>query len=177
MTNTKGVYELTDRELEKIINKYSRLLWSVSSKILNGIGSEQDVEECVADVFIDLWQEPQKFDESRGSLKNWLCIKARSKSIDRFRRLSSRITEEMDENQIADILEPGEDLLMRERVREAKDALLALGEPEREIMIRRFYMDQRPAYISKVMDLPVRKVENIIYRTKEKLKEKLGDRV
>ena len=60
MTDMKGVPELTERELEKIINKYSRLLWSVSSKILNGIGDEQDVEECIADVFIDLWQETSR---------------------------------------------------------------------------------------------------------------------
>ena len=49
---------MTEQELEKIINRYSRLLWSVASKVLNGIGNEQDVEACVADVFIDFWRDP-----------------------------------------------------------------------------------------------------------------------
>ena len=72
---------MTEFELEKIIDKYSRLLWSISTKILYGIGNEQDAEECVADVFIDLWKDPDSFDSNRGNLKNWLCMKAKSKSI------------------------------------------------------------------------------------------------
>ena len=61
---------MTEYQLEKIINKYSRLLWSVAAKILDGLGNEQDAEECVADVFIELWKEPEKFDVNRGTLKS-----------------------------------------------------------------------------------------------------------
>ena len=167
---------MTGYELEKIIDKYSRLLWSVSAKILTGIGNEQDVEECVADVFIDLWQEPDKFDSERGSLKSWLCMKCRSKSIDRFRKLSSHISEELDDRKLSGMLTPDEEVLMNEDLRELRALISELEEPAREIVIRRFYLEQKPALISDAMDLPIRKVENTIYRTKEWLKKEMSDR-
>ena len=171
----KGELQVTDRELEKIINKYSKLLWSVSSKILTGIGNEQDVEECIADVFIDLWKEPDKFDPTKGSLKSWLCLKCKSKSLDRFRKLTSHITDELDEEILTDLMEPGKEITRRENMKSIRSAVLSLDEPAREIMIRRFFMEQKPAQISEAMDIQIRKVENTIYRTKEKLKEQMGD--
>ena len=40
-------------------------------------------------------------------------------------------------------------------------------------MIRRFFAGQKPAEISAAMELPVRKIENVIYRSKEKLRNDL----
>ena len=55
--------------IAQAIDKYSRLLWSVASAVLKNVGQEQDVEECVADVFISLWQQPEKYDAGRGGLR------------------------------------------------------------------------------------------------------------
>lgn len=49
--------------------------------------SVQDVEECVADVFIYLWQYPEKYDPDREKLSSWLSVVARSKVVDRYRRI------------------------------------------------------------------------------------------
>ena len=161
-------------ELEKIINKYSKLLWSVSSKVLDGVGNEQDVEECVADVFIDLWRYPESFDPGRGSLKTWLSMKCRSKSIDRFRRLTVHAYDELSPEQVSDMLGPADEVVMKESASKLRELIGALDDPAREIMIRRFWLEQKPSEISAALDLPVRKVENIIFRTKQKLKDELG---
>ena len=167
---------MTEYEFEKIVNKYSRLLWSVSARILDGIGNEQDVEECVADVFIDLWFAPDSFDSSRGSLKNWLCIKCRSKSIDRFRRLSLRLADELRPELTSDILGPADAMVIKEEAERVRNAVMELEEPAREIMIRRFYLGQKPSAIASALDLPVRKVENIIFRSKKKIQDEVGGR-
>ena len=165
---------MTEYELEKIINKYSRLLWSISSRILSGLGNEQDVEECVADVFIDLWKDPESFDSDRGGLKNWLCMKARSKSIDRFRKLSARVTEELAPNLVSDILEPSEELIKQEDCQKLRERILCLDDEAREVTVRRFFLEQKSSEIAKAMGLPVRRVENVIYRSKLKLRNELG---
>ena len=55
--------------IKYIIEKYSKLLWSVVLPILETVSSEEDAEECIADVFIYLWEQPSRFDSSKGSLK------------------------------------------------------------------------------------------------------------
>ena len=40
------------------VRKYSKLLWKIAASILINAASAQDVEECIADVFIYLWQHP-----------------------------------------------------------------------------------------------------------------------
>ena len=169
---------MTEREFEKCVNKYTRLLWSVAAPVLEGIGSEQDVEECVADVFIELWQRPEAYDPSRGSLKNWLCIKCKSRAIDAFRRLSAHISEELSEETLrsmAQLAEEDVSELREKRLAAVRAAVVRLDEPAREIMLRRFCLGQKPSQIAAAMDLNVRKVENVIYRTKQKLKEALAD--
>ncbi len=74
--------------MNHVIEKYSRLLWPIASAVLEHVGSEQDVEECVADAFIYLWQYPEKFDPARGTLKNYLCLVVRSRAIDRYRQIA-----------------------------------------------------------------------------------------
>ena len=59
--------------INEVITKYSKLLWAVAGAVLNNMGSTQDVEECVADTFIYLWEHPDKYDPQRGKLKTWHC--------------------------------------------------------------------------------------------------------
>ncbi len=164
---------MTEYEFEKIVNKYSKLLWSVAAGVLEGIGNEQDAEECVADVSIDLWFDPKAFDSSRGSLRTWLCIKCRSKAIDRFRKIMAHITDELSAEIVSDMIGPDDRVIGKEDMSRLRNAVMGLEEPSKEIMLRRFFAGQKPAEISAAMDMPVRKVENLIYRSKEKLRNDL----
>ena len=56
----------SEAAINEVITKYSKLLWSVAGAVLNNIGSTQDVEECVADAFIYLWEHPEKYNPQRG---------------------------------------------------------------------------------------------------------------
>ena len=78
--------------INETITKYSKLLWSVAEAVLSHIGSVQDVEECVADTFIYLWEHPEKFDHQRGKLKTWLSIVARTQAVNRYREITKRNT-------------------------------------------------------------------------------------
>ena len=88
--------------MNAVIEKYSRLLWSIADAVLKNVGNVQDVEECVADVFISLWEHPEKFDPGRGSLKSYLCILARSRAVDRYRQLVRRETVPLEDAVLAE---------------------------------------------------------------------------
>lgn len=159
--------------ISRVINKYSRLLWPIASAVLCNAGSEQDVEECVADAFIYLWQHPEKFDPSRGSLKTLLCILVRSRAIDRYREILRKSALPLEEAVLAAGTGMQEQLLHQETRRELLQAVNSLEEPNREILIRRYYHDQKPREIALAMGLSVKQVDNSLFRSKRHLRDVL----
>lgn len=152
------------------MDKYARLLWSVAGTVLKNVASTEDIEECVADVFVYLWENPEKFDSRRGRLKVWLTVVARSQAVDRYRRLTRESALPLDDTVLSRQLDLTEGLLAAEARRALVAAVNALEEPDREIILRRYYYDQRPRDIACALDLPVKQVENRLYRAKQKLR-------
>ena len=157
------------------IDKYSKLLWSIIGKVLNNIGSVQDIEECVADTFIYLWENPHKFDPSRGKLKSWLSIIARTKAIDRCREIAKTRTISLESTILVSDLGIVDDMIQEETRRVLIAAVNALGEPDREILVRRYYYEQKPKEIALALNLSVKQVNNRLYQTKQKLREALSN--
>lgn len=165
-----GIRRRDEKVIGWVISKYSRLLWPIATAVLKNVGSEQDAEECVADVFIELWEHPEKFDSKRGSLKSWLCMVTRSRAIDCYRALTRRITVPLEGTEMAAKMGVQDALLMEETRRELIAAVNALADLEKDILIRRYYHDQTPREIAMALDLSVKQVDNYLYRSKKKLR-------
>jgi len=159
--------------MNHVIDKYSRLLWPIASAVLKNVGSEQDVEECVADAFIYFWQYPEKFDPARGSLKSWLCLVVRSRAIDRYRQISRHGELPLEEAVLSVSAGLQEELMSRETRQELIAAVNALGEPGREILVRRYYYGQKPREIALALGMTVKQVDNFLYRAKRQLRRAL----
>ena len=63
-----------------------------------------------------------------------------------------------------------EALLQEETRKELIAAVNALADLERDILIRRYYYEQKPRDIAKALDLSVKQVDNYLYRSKQKLR-------
>lgn len=159
--------------MSRMINKYSRLLWPIAAAVLCNAGCDQDVEECVADTFIYLWQHPEKFDSGRGTLKTLLCIVARSRAIDRYRELMRKSALPLEEAVLSAGTGMLEQLMQQETRQELLAAVNALEEPSREILLRRYYHNQKPREIALAMGLSVKQVDNSLFRSKRHLREVL----
>ena len=153
------------------IDKYSKLLWCIASTILKNVGSAEDIEECVADVFIYLWQNPDKFEARRGKLKSYLAIMARSRATDKYRQLSKQNEVSLQEDLVMDSMIVTDDILSAETKHTLIAAIQSLEEPDREIIVRRYYYEQKPKEIAFSLDMPLKNVENHLYRTKQRLRK------
>ncbi|MGI5962588.1 MAG: sigma-70 family RNA polymerase sigma factor [Lawsonibacter sp.] len=177
MNDEKMITAIRNRSepaINEAINKYSKLLWYVAGAVLNHIGSVQDVEECVADTFIYLWENPHKFDSRRGKLKTWLSIIVRTKAIDRCREIAKTSTISLEDTLLTDSLGIVDGVVLEETRCVLIAAVNALGEPDREILVRRYYYDQKPKEIALALNMSVKQVDNRLYQTKLKLREAIS---
>lgn len=168
-----GIRNRKEDVMAKVVGQYSRLLWPIAAAILEGPGDERDVEECIADTFIYLWQNPEKFSPERGSLKTMLCIITRSRAIDRRRVLLRHQTVPLDDMTMWHKIGMQEEFLANETRRELIAAVKALEEPGREILVRRYYYEQKPKEIALALGLTVKQVDNNLYRAKRQLRQTL----
>ena len=168
-----AIKKRSETTINEIITKYSKLLWSVAEAVLSHVGSVQDVEECVADTFIYLWEHPEKFDHQRGKLKTWLSIVARTQAVNRYREITKRNTLPLEDTDFVDQLDVADAVLEVETRQALIAAVNALCEPDREILIRRYYYDQKPKEIALALDMSVKQIDNRLYQTKRRLREML----
>lgn len=155
--------------LEQVMDAYAGLLWSVAQSVLH-TDSAQEIEECAADVFFELWQKPEAYDPAKASLKTYLAAAIRYKAIDRCRKLGreSAMSLREDDARSGDLLDA---LEREEESEELRRAMDQLPETDREILRRRFFEGQKTGEISGAMSIEVRQVQNRLYRAKQRLRQ------
>jgi RNA polymerase sigma-70 factor (ECF subfamily) len=107
--------------IEMLHARFAPGMYSVAMRVTR---SERLSQEAVQDAFMAVWQDPRRFDPSRGSLGPWMFTLARYKAIDAVRReaAAKRQTAEAD----LELYEAPDDVhdevwrgLRRERINEA----------------------------------------------------------
>ncbi|MEZ6137415.1 MAG: sigma-70 family RNA polymerase sigma factor [Pirellulaceae bacterium] len=73
--------------LMELINFYGSRVQGLCEMIA---GDLLDADSVTSDVFLEIWNRPEAYDRSRGSLRTYLMTIARSRSIDRLRSNSAR---------------------------------------------------------------------------------------
>lgn len=159
-----------ERMLAFVVQKYSKLLWKIAASILINAASVQDVEECVADVFIYLWQYPEKYDPDKAKLSSWLSVVARSKAVDSYRRITRKREISMEEI-LVESLGYAENNAADEDKDKLRSCIDELDEKEKELVMRRYYYEQKPAEIAVALDMPKKQVENRLYYVRQKLRK------
>lgn len=162
------------RALEYVIKVYGRSLYALARRILSGTGSDQDVEECISDVFVIAWKKISEFNKNKGTFRTWLLILTKYKALDYHRRLSRTqgVKEEMND-WIVGSERPDEIVFSLEQRKELVQVINQLPEPDRTILIKRYFQYESITQIANCMGLSVKAIENRLIRTRKSLKQQI----
>lgn len=169
-----------DKGLQAVMKHYMGIVHTVVAGRLGDAGSRLDVEECVSEVFVELYQKRDSIDPNKGSLKAYLCAIARHRAVDRYRQLlresaALSLDEEGAAHLAANSSSPEEEALAAESRRALLQAVADLGEPDHEIILRKFYLQEPSKSIAARLNMTVSAVDTRTHRALAKLREQLKE--
>jgi RNA polymerase sigma-70 factor (ECF subfamily) len=69
--------------LSAMYRRHTPILRTVISRVVH---NESDVDDLLQEVFLELWNRAESYDEAKGKVLGWLVTLARRRAIDRVRR-------------------------------------------------------------------------------------------
>lgn len=124
---------ITDELKTNLYSDYhGKILGYIQSRVNNAVLAE----DLCADVFLKVYEKLDTFDERKASLSTWIYTVARNTLTDYYR--TRRVTEEIPET-YADGSDVEESVISAEMLDVLADALEALPERERDIIVLRYY--------------------------------------
>lgn len=127
-----------EEALAEIYRRHAGAVFALSRRLL---ADRTLAEEVVQEVFLRLWNDPDRFDPDRGSLRSYLLAQCHGRSVDLIRSESSRRRREERELTLAaeagyDLEHEVWDMAVADRV---KGALQELPESEREPILLAYF--------------------------------------
>jgi RNA polymerase sigma-70 factor, ECF subfamily len=128
--------------LSQLYDRYSRMIYAIAWKSLNSV---EDCEEVVLEVFAQVWRIADRFDSEKGSPEQWIFTLARSRILDRLRkiqRLNKVNTAIASEKEIAFptiSVDPLEAVEMVERQQQVLAALAKIPPEQRQVIEMAYY--------------------------------------
>lgn len=183
--NDKKLLELIkkhpNRGMNLLMNEYGGLVFYVVQKRLQN--NMNDIEECVSDVFIDFYSNINAVDLNKGSIKAFLVTIATRRAIDTYRRNSvhQEVYSLDDEHSFTEYMLPKENNNPEELTIQKNDedkllqAVEGLGEPDSQILYRRYFMQQSVKEIAETLGMKSNSVSKRITRALSVLEERLGE--
>lgn len=128
---------------EYIIEKYSKQLYYLAYNILYISCTNEDIQECVADVFADVWLKIDEFNIEKGNFRTWLFILTKYKALKYKRKISKQHTINIDDLIIEDKNNTEKTILSNEEQKLLISIIDNFNDIDKEIFIRRYLYDEK----------------------------------
>ena len=173
----KRIAQQEQSALARLYERYARVIYAVAFKSL---GSVEESEEIVLDVFSQVWRTAERYDATKGRVDTWLFMMTRSRILDRLRSLqraakTENASVEAEIQSIRVSVDPVEDVLTRERRTQVLAALSQLPDEQRLVIELAYYQGLTHSEIAAQTGLSLGTVKTRIRLGLNKLRTALGN--
>lgn len=156
---------------------YGNYVYAVVFNRLRSCASREDIEECICDVFADVYVYYDTDKALSGDVTGFIGTIARRKAAAYYRKKVSGYDTVSVDDEETERIDPDtdiEDEIEKKMLRKAVlDGISALGEPDSEIIIQKYYYGRSAEEISRMVSLTPENVRVRSSRAVRKLKELL----
>ena len=156
-------------EQEALAQLYSRTRGAVYALALSYLKNPHDAQDTTQDTYVQVWENAEKY-RPQGSPMAWLLTIARNRARLRLRQAGRQ---ESLEHQEWEAIPAGEEGVSPEDRHLLQEALAALGEQERQIILLHSTAGLRHREIAALLELPLPTVLSKYHRALKKLKKQM----
>lgn len=142
----------------------------VRSKIVN----QTEAEDIVQTVFLKVYGNLDKYDETKASLSTWIYTITRNTVCDYLKEKRDHPVIELIENTVYSAEEPDDSLLNKEALEELACALEKLPQIERDVIILIYYHGKPKTEVAKILDITYGQLRYLHDKALSRLKETLS---
>jgi len=172
---------LDNMDFEKLYNQYSVLVYNLALNYLQNI---EDAEEITQDVFIQINNSLDKFQE-KSSLKTWIYRITINKCLDyikhknsqkRFFIFGKKSQNEFEISNASNFEHPGILLENKEKSKLLFEIINELGDNQKTAFLLSKMDGLSNPEIAEIMKLSISSVESLVFRAKSTLKDKISNK-
>lgn len=158
--------------VQECLNAYGGLIWSLARRMSP---NTDDAEDAVQEIFIDVWKNAERFDDSKSSETTFIAMIARRRLIDRLRHQNRRISADSLEEVVAEPADnSNENLQLSVEAKEAAQALKTLRPEQRQVLQLSIIQGMSHQEISEATGMPLGTVKTHARRGLLQVREYLG---
>lgn len=176
-TEYRNLYSKSpDDACSALFECYCDYIYAIVYNKLRSTASRADIEECVSDIFADIFFGLNKSGEDYdGELKGYVGTVAKRRAINAYYSISARNGHQTDDADTEfETLTSGESVETETEDKEMRKVLLnrinELGEPDSLIILQKFYYDRSSAEIATMLSMKASAVRMRAARALKKLK-------
>ncbi len=156
--------------VEQCIANYGGLVWTLARRMTP---TNADAEDAVQEIFVHLWQQAARFDESKGSEANFVAMLARRRLIDRLRRTQRRPQTEL-LVEVPAAPAPNDPVAVAEEAAVAREKMKSLKPEEQSVLKLTLQSGLTQTAVAKELGLPLGTVKSHARRGLLRLRELMG---
>lgn len=157
-----------------LIKEYTKPVYYLTYNILNIGNSKEDIEECVADIFMEVWLKINEFDSERSNFKTWILMLTKYKALTYKRRLKNNNVENIDDYQLKESDTVEKQIIDREIQKKLLETINSFNKTDKELFIRRYFYNEKISDIMQSLGLSRSALDNRLLRGRKIIKEVLS---
>lgn len=154
--------------LASLYAEFAPLMLGLAFRIVR---DNKDAEDLIHDVFVEAWKRAGDYDPARATVKSWLLMMVRSRSLDRVR--SAHYRQVTSVASVPDVAATSNDVELGERDR-LHGALMRLTPEQRAVLELGYFEGLSSREIASVLGVPIGTVKSRVAAALSQLRVLLG---
>lgn len=172
--------ESPDRGRRALFDEYYQYVYTIVYGRIGGCASREDAEECVSDVFAEVFAMLDGSSRYSGDLRGVIATVAKRRAIDKYRAVTANKNHfvSVDDESIDNIAAAGDVARQTEQTelqRVILEQVEKLGEPDASIIIQKYYFNKNSREIARSLSMKTSAVRMRCSRALKKLRAALAD--